>query len=182
MRIRRVNIFGAPCSGKSSIAALVFHRLKKQGYDVEHSPEYIKWWTFIDRKPTGFDQIYLSATQIHQEDMILRRHKNAILVTDCPILLGCYYGLETKVPGMEDVISLAKTFEKIYPSINIVLDGEGIAFSDSARFHNKKQSQEIHKRMVSFLKKNVGDFFQIKTTSDEEHKDIVFYVTQKLRR
>lgn len=41
-----INIFGVPCSGKSTFASELLFKLKKQGYNVELCPEIFKAWTY----------------------------------------------------------------------------------------------------------------------------------------
>jgi len=57
--VRRINLFGGPCSGKSTIASWLFSRLKEEDIDVEFVSEYIKGWTFIPRNCDSFDQLYV---------------------------------------------------------------------------------------------------------------------------
>ena len=55
----RISLFGGPGSGKSTTAARLFSELKERHYSVEHVSEYVKSWTYMNRKPKGFDQVYI---------------------------------------------------------------------------------------------------------------------------
>lgn len=180
-KIRRINVWGAPCSGKSTVASWIFAELKMRDIEVEYSPEYIKWWTFTNQSPRGLDQIYVSATMLHQEDLILKKDRAGILVTDCPILLGCYYGVRNEVPGIESFIEIATVFENVYPSLNIMLDPDGIDFTDTSRFHTKDESKNIQDQLIVFLQqmgmeKRINNFRFLKTLKRDEILDYVLMV------
>lgn len=42
MKTLVVNLFGGPGTGKSTLSANIFARLKMDGVDVEMAPEYVK--------------------------------------------------------------------------------------------------------------------------------------------
>ena len=52
-----VNLIGGPCSGKSTIAAELFARLKKMGIRCELVTEYIKERIYEENKTIPLDQI-----------------------------------------------------------------------------------------------------------------------------
>ena len=58
-KIRRICFYGAPGSGKSTVASYIFAELKMLNYNVEFVSEYVKRWTFIKREPQPFDQVFL---------------------------------------------------------------------------------------------------------------------------
>ena len=146
----RINLFGPPHSGKSSIAGKLFNCLKRDGNNVEIVYEYIKEWTYIKRFPESFDQIFISANQMYREEMALRAGFEHI-VTDCPLFLNCFYAQFCNFPANKQLLEIAKEYEKHYPSLNIYMPVNTENFSEVGRFHDKKEVEKIDKALTAFL-------------------------------
>ena len=84
-----INLFGAPGTGKSTLACALFSEMKAMNKNVELVREYVKEWVWEKRKIEPMDQFFITANQIRQE-MILY-DKVDYLVTDSPYLLGPIY-------------------------------------------------------------------------------------------
>lgn len=84
-----VNIFGGPCSGKSTVAAGVFNKLKEQGVNVELVTEYPKDLVWSERKNMFSEQDYIFAKQNHR----LRRLRGKVdyAISDGPLLMMLAY-------------------------------------------------------------------------------------------
>jgi tRNA uridine 5-carbamoylmethylation protein Kti12 len=85
-----INIFGSPCSGKSTTAAGVFYLLKQMGKNVEMSLEYVKDCVYDGNKYPFTDQIYVFANMLKR----LRQYDGKVdfVVTDAPLLMNHIYG------------------------------------------------------------------------------------------
>lgn len=84
-----MNLFGAPCAGKSSIAAGLFYNLKLANRDCELITEYVKRLARMG-KPIGmFGQIEIFCEQAKAEYQLYNTAE--YLITDCPILLPAIY-------------------------------------------------------------------------------------------
>lgn len=84
-----INLFGAPGTGKSTTAALVFARLKQQGELVELVTEYAKDLVWSERHTMFKKQDYIFAKQ---HDKVARlAGKVNVAVTDSPLLTGLFY-------------------------------------------------------------------------------------------
>lgn len=149
--IKRINFYGGPGCGKSTVAAQVFSALKQEGAEVELVQEYVKDWTFIDRRPQSFDQVFLFANQLHREDLILRREETSLIVTDSPILLNAWYGVDGDVDEAMELVSISHHFESKFPSLHIWLDRSGVNYSNVARFQNYREATELDRRLKQFL-------------------------------
>lgn len=153
--IRRINIFGAPCAGKSSVACELFYYFKMLGYNTELVREYIKSWVYSGKKPQSFDQNYLFAKQLYAEDSLLY-NGIGLVITDSPLLLSAYYAKKTNCSFIRDLIGLSLKFEEKYPSYNILLSNP-LEYSSEGIWHDKEQSQKIHNEIKIFL----GDFVHL---------------------
>ncbi len=86
-----INLFGPPCSGKSTMAAGLFSKLKKAGYTSELITERAKELVWEDRVVQLSNQFSVTAEQYKREERVIR--KVQIAITDSPILLGAVYGV-----------------------------------------------------------------------------------------
>ena len=82
-------LYGGPGTGKSTISAEIFYRLKLQYKKVELVREFIKDWAYQNRAVGQYDQIYISGNQAFRESNLYGIAE--YLVTDCPLLLGPFY-------------------------------------------------------------------------------------------
>ena len=84
-----INLYGGPCSGKSTTAAGIFYHLKLQHQHCEMVREYVKNWVWTGLKPTKYDQIYLFGKQVRYESMLY--DKVDIIITDSPFMIAGFY-------------------------------------------------------------------------------------------
>ena len=175
-KIRRINIFGGPGIGKSTIATYVFSELKQKGYSVEYIPEFIKKWTYIPIIPKGFDGVFCSITQTRDEDIVLRG-ETEFIVTDSPIFLQYFYDNYHNAPGAEGFLSIAKELEKMYPSLNILLERNDKFYQELGRYEKLPEAKEIDKKVEEMLNSLSVSF---KKFQSEKIKDIMIYIEQEI--
>jgi hypothetical protein len=84
-----INLYGGSGVGKSTVAALLFARMKMRELHVELVREYVKLWAWGGRKVRQEDQIYLLGKQSAYESMLYG--KVDYIVTDSPVLLAGMY-------------------------------------------------------------------------------------------
>lgn len=137
--IRRINFYGPPGSGKSTIAPRIFSDLKKLGYNVEYTPEYIKKWAYMKKIPQGFEQLYVCAKQIHSEDVFLR-HGVDLIISDSPIMMNWAYCSIYKHPIEAQINKIACEWEKQHPAIHIWLNRAHSSYSNIGRYENEEES------------------------------------------
>jgi len=148
----RINFFAGAGSGKSTTAAWLFSELKRLGHSVELVSEYIKGWTYIDRKPRSFDQVYIFSKQLHYEDRVLASGVKNI-VCDSPILLSPIYAkFYSARPSIQDALrELALEFDDAYPSISIFLERREKEFKKEGRWGTREEAERIDKEILEFL-------------------------------
>lgn len=109
-----INFFGGPGTGKSTTAAGLFYRMKKDGKRVELVTEFAKELVWEDAKEVLADQLYLLANQNRKLERL--RGKVDFAIADSPLLIAAYYGKyygnhpEIIVPICEDIFN---TYENI---------------------------------------------------------------------
>lgn len=84
-------LWGGPGTGKSTICAGLFYRLKMMGLNVEMNREYIKDWVWEGREILPGDQVYATAKQARKELIYMRKDLD-LIITDCPLALTTFYG------------------------------------------------------------------------------------------
>jgi hypothetical protein len=181
-KIRRINLYGGPCCGKSTLMTWLFSELKSRQFEIEMAPEWIKTWTFEKKEPQGFDQVYIYGNSMQQEELPLRSGTD-LVITDAPLLLNNYYGTARKIPGIEHLVAMTKVFEEKYPSLNIFLERADFGFSDVARYHDEEQSKQIDDEMWDFLNYEFisGGIINFLSFRVNKKEYILKYILQQLK-
>lgn len=159
--MRRINIFGGPSIGKSTVAAWLFARLKQDGHNVELVSEWIKAWAWQGIKQNGFDQLYIFAKQLRKEDIILRN--GGIIISDSPLLMQLAYIKECPVTSTDlygPLYNIANEYERQYPSFNVVLERDpSHSYEQSGRYQTEEQAIKMDQAIHSVLEKHkVGHY------------------------
>jgi RecA/RadA recombinase len=134
----RINFYGGPGVGKSTLAAHLFAWLKQEGFDTELAQEWIKTWVYQNRRMASFDYVYTFANQLHTEDRLLQAGIN-IVVTDSPLYLQVIYALHQKMEAANELWKIARRFEAAYPSVNFVVARQ-TAYKPLGRYETAQQA------------------------------------------
>jgi len=162
--VRRINIFGGCGVGKSTLASQIYCNLKRKEINCELVTEYVKKWAYENKKPQGFDQLYVFAKQIHAEELYLKNNVD-VIVTDCPVLLSYVYSKAYNLKYANEILRLIDYFNKEYDSLNILLK-RNVKYNPVGRFQNEEEAKEIDDLVFNSLKEN-------------NYKFHVFYVDQQ---
>jgi len=163
---RRINLYAGPGTGKTTTAADVFSRLKNKfiheqlDTHVELVQEYVKVWAWENRKPKGFDQIYICAQQMRKEEIPLRNGVD-LIVTDSPLFMQCCYAKKYETPYWEELYELVHYFEEEYPSIHIFLDRGERPYVAKGRYQTSEEAKELDKFILDEIKQNVKETIEV---------------------
>ncbi len=158
-----VNLFGPPGSGKSTVAAGVYHQLKVRGLICEFAQEYAKElvWSDSSAKPgqqprSMEDQLSIFAEQNRRLERI--RHQVDFVVTDSPLLLSLIYA-PNYYP--ESFKSFVMDVFKSYHNVNFLLERH-VPYQNIGRLHNEEQSKELGMRMRNMLDNDAVSYFPLR--------------------
>ena len=163
-----INLIGGPCSGKSTIAAELFARLKKMGVHCELVTEYIKERIYDEHNLIINDQIYL----LHQ--LINKIGKVDVIVHDGSLLLNINYDKDNNNKLHDLIISEYKKFN----NIDFFLNRENIKFETYGRIHNEKESKQIDINIKNLYHKYNLNFIEL--DSKDAIDKIIKYILDKL--
>lgn len=131
-----VNLFAGPGSGKSTMAAGLFYKLKSAGVNCELAGEYAKDLAWEGGNEKIADQIYVFAKQ--QRRVLRLADKVDVVICDSPTILGLAY-MPQHYP--ESFTDLVKWQFNQYNNLNIFVERKK-AFNPKGRFHTEEESKQ----------------------------------------
>lgn len=149
----RINLFGGPGTGKSTLAGWLFYELKHAKYPVEIVTEYVKHWVYGKREIKNFDQVYLFAKQQQEE---LRFINNGVkhIVTDSPCLLPAIYSKLSSYEGnqliADHIGAISHIYDKLFPCINIFLTRNPDYYDTRGRYQDLAEAQKVDNIVMQF--------------------------------
>ena len=151
-----INIAGGPGSGKTTIAAELFSKLKEKGYEVENVSEFAKELVWEGRSEAFDDRLYMHGEQNHR--LMQMNGKLDFIITDSPLFLTSVYNnyyLKNKFSKsyneMIDIVT-SETF-KLYDNMVYVLKREK-DYKTIGRRENKDTATKIDTEIIKYLNKN----------------------------
>lgn len=155
-----VNLFGAPGSGKSTMMAALFSKLKMAGYDVEMTPEYAKRKVWEESFDVLNDQVYIFGKQYHS--MHILQGKVDVVITDSPLLLSMYYVAHNETPvNIENTLKwLALAAHHNMDNLNIMVNRVK-PYNPKGRMQNVFESDEIGIELKTILNKYSVEYIDV---------------------
>ena len=132
-----INLVGGPCSGKSTVAAELFARLKKMGIQCELVPEYIKDRIYEENQTMPKNQIAIFGMEHY--NISNKIGKVAVIVHDGSFINNIIYKSESNKYFDDLIINEYKKFW----NLDFFIKRGNIEFETYGRIHNLKQSKEL---------------------------------------
>lgn len=147
-----INFISSPCSGKSTMASLLYSELKMMHHDAEYVQEIAKRLIYEEKFDELNNQFNISKAQYEIIKAVSGKVKYTI--TDSGIMVNLFYNREyaNNICNVEKVEQIFK--EKLYEfnNINIFLErNEDYPYQNEGRVHTLQQSKEISKKMEKML-------------------------------
>ncbi len=160
-----VNFFAAPGSGKSTMSAELFAKLKWNNINCELISEYAKDLVWESRQETLHDQLYLFGKQYHR--MFRLNGKVDVIITDSPILLSLYYNsisnTASRLPASFD--SFAIDVHHNFNNLNFFINRKK-EYNPKGRNQSEAESDKIALDIKEMLEKNNIIYTSIDGTPD----------------
>lgn len=142
-----INLFGGPCSGKSTTATGVFSLLKSHDVNCEYVSEFSKDLVWEERQKTLKDQIYIFGEQQHKLFNLI--DKVDVIITDSPLLLSLYYstGTVSNIYFHPFVLDHFHSFDNTNYYLKRIKK-----YNESGRYQNEDKAKEIDFNILNILK------------------------------
>src|SRR3989344_1129286 len=151
-----INLLGGPGIGKTTMAALLFAKLKLKKYTVEYVQEYAKKLVWTETYDILNNQYMVSTSQYKLFKAI--NNKVNIIVTDGSLFHGLYYNRTNP----NNTSNVDKTEEKImeyfneFNNINILLIRGNYEYEQAGRYHSETEAKEMDIALKNILvEKNI---------------------------
>lgn len=153
-----INLFGGPGIGKSSIAAGLTYKLKKQHITCDNPYEFPKLLAWDENHSAIRDQLFVLANQ--HRGIVKSYGKVDYIILDSPILLSLTYKSFYKSNEYPSTL-YGESFDNIvldiynrYDNINIVLKRSEGKHNNSERYQNLEESTKLDTVIEDSLKNN----------------------------
>ena len=146
-----INLYGAPGSGKSTIASGLFFHMKMAGLNVELALEYVKSKVFEDNTYVFKDQLYCFAKQ--QKKLRELNGKVDFVITDAPLLMSLIYN-QTEVPLFNDLVV---QYYNEYDNMNFLLK-RNHTYHTEGRKQTEQESDIVGEQLENYLKEYKIDY------------------------
>ncbi len=176
----------APGTGKSTLAAGVFNRLKRRGINCELVQEYAKsrvWETQTEGLLSAQrswaslftldDQIYVFGKQSHKQ--FVCREQVDVIITDSPILLCLYYGRNLPANVYEHFKGLVLEVFNEYENLNYMLLRGDIKYEETGRLQKEGEAREVEKEISELLRReHVNRYYMVSGEKEyEENENLI---------
>lgn len=161
-----INLFGGPGVGKSSIAAGLTYKLKKQHINCDNPYEFPKLLAWDENHSAIRDQLFVLANQ--HRGIVKSYGKVDFIILDSPILLSLTYKNYYKSTEYPATL-YGDTFDKMvldiynqYNNINIVLERSEGNHNNMERYQNLNESIDLDNTIERSLLDNNLPYHKVK--------------------
>lgn len=147
----RICLWGGPGCGKSTQAAEVYSRLKRQGHSIELVREFIKEMAYEGVKPQGFDTVYIFGNQIRAEEKALRFCDH--IVTDSPVLMQVYYAEAYRFECAEQMFDIGLAYERKHSeALHLFIKRPDVPYVKEGRYETEEEALVRDREIKTFMR------------------------------
>lgn len=173
-KLKVINLYGGPGTGKSTTAAALFAKMKRAGYNVELVTEFAKDLVWTERNKELGDQIYIFGKMYHK--LWRLRDKVDYVITDSPLPLSVYYDKNRMPYFKEFAISMYNSFT----NYNFELTRH-FKYQVEGRYQTEAEADSDHKDIINLVKECGVELVKIENNSLPEDQ-IFNYITKNESR
>lgn len=172
-----INLMGGPGAGKSTMASLLFAKMKMAGVSCEYVTEYAKDMVWENRYNILNDQLYILSKQYRKMKRI--NGEVDVIITDSPIVNNIYYN--SKITDCRDKISdrlindlvfeLCDKFENYYYLIE-----RNHSYESKGRYQTEEESNSVSREIKEML-----DSLNIKYSTFKSGESSVEEILQEVK-
>ena len=169
-----INLIGGPGSGKSTISAELFARLKKMGIKTELVSEYIKDRIYEENKTMPNNQIAIFGMEHY--NISNKLGKVDVIVHDGSFLNNILYNKESNKEFNDLIVS---EYHK-KNNLDFFIKRGNIEFESYGRIHTYEQSLQIDEKIKNIYKESQAEYIEVE--SRDAVDKIIPIVLKKLEK
>jgi len=148
---RRINLYGGPGVGKSTLAAAFFAHLKQRGQNVELIQEFVKELVYENRDLRPWDLVWTFGEQLKREHRALEGGVD-LIITDSPLALQGIYAQRQGCPVAESLLTMAHGFDNQYPAHNFYIPRQTKFVSAGRYQRTEAEAIEVDRFIECYLR------------------------------
>ncbi len=167
--IPRINIYGGPGVGKSTLAARIYSDLRRRLSSIELVQEVVKQYVYAGRTLKPWDYVHIFGQQFEAEHLPLSAGVKTI-ITDSPLFLQCIYADRCDSPVYEPLVDICRMFDKEYSVMNLlVLHSKATPYETLGRWQDKDGASKVGKIIKDALDTHLIDYIPINPMDDSDY-------------
>ncbi|MDD3232406.1 MAG: AAA family ATPase [Clostridia bacterium] len=172
-----INLYGAPGTGKSTLAAELFAELKKKNISTEITLEFAKELVYSEDKRLLCDQLIVLAEQYRR--IFVLNKKVDFIITDSPVLLSIFYNRRNGSYHDPFFTEIALQAHEKFNNINFLLERD-FGYNSQGRNENEQEAEVIQSGIKNFFQQKKIDFIQIEPyNAIEQIMKHIKYISKK---
>ena len=159
-RMKLVNLFGGPGSGKSTAAANIFSSLKSRHIKTELVGEFAKELIYLGNEIQLVNQVFIMGSQ-YRKQKDLERYGVDIAISDSPLQLQLTYCRDKAY--YKELTALVDKLQEEFSNINVFINRVA-----PYQVHGRMQSEKEADKLSSIIWDSMGGKFDLVVNGNEQ--------------